>query len=338
MLYTQMSAIVAEHGVPWTSEEIPVRPFEYYRLHFQSRTDQDAYWWGIFLNADGEPMVADHVSGVYASEEWSDNDFCFMAKADACRVKLRFSTIGEAPEHVRDVRLAGATGAEVARWADSVYAGMPPLDYEPAADRLRLLPRTINRLCRGPVLKIVMLGDSVINDAGNSPYGALLERTYPATRVPVVTSVLSGGGCPRFKQDGRVKPFVLDYQPDLVMIGGISNGGDVESVREVVRQIRAASKAEVMVMTPAPPVGPDPRDGRPPSPAAARTGEDYRRRLREMARGENVEFLEMTEPWIGYVMKMRQPYSFLMRDSHHVNARGREVIARIFEKHFAPFS
>ena len=34
---------------------------------------------------------------------------------------------------------------------------------------------------------------------------------------------------------------VLDHQPDLVIIGGISQSDDIDSIREVIRQIRVTA-------------------------------------------------------------------------------------------------
>ena len=100
----------------------------------------------------------------------------------------------------------------------------------------------------GP-LRVAMLGDSICNDTSNSLYETLLARIYPKAKLEIVTSVRGGTGCWYYKDEGRVKPYVLDYKPDLVMIAGISHGFDVESIRSVIRQIRQGSNCEILVMS-----------------------------------------------------------------------------------------
>ena len=47
-------------------------------------------------------------------------------------------------------------------------------------------------------------------------------------------------GCWWYKLENRVQDYVIKYKPDLLMIGGISQSDDVESIREVIHQVHAA--------------------------------------------------------------------------------------------------
>jgi len=51
---------------------------------------------------------------------------------------------------------------------DAIYQAMEPLQYTPPADRWQFIPKTIQRLRDGGTLRIVMLGDSIVNDTGSS--------------------------------------------------------------------------------------------------------------------------------------------------------------------------
>lgn len=218
---------------------------------------------------------------------------------------------------------------------DEIYASIPPLHYQPAPDRWKFLPKTITRLQHGPTLRIVMLGDSIVNDTSHSRFELLLQRMYPKCKITKVTSVRGSTGCWWYKEAGRVQEWVLKYQPDLVMIGGISHRDDVESIREVIRQIRAGSQAEILVMTGA--FGhTDPRDDKQWTFAIDPSGNDYRARLLRMAAEEQVEFLDMMGPWGQYIRQSGKDLDWFKRDPVHANQRGFQILGRILEKYFGP--
>jgi hypothetical protein len=218
---------------------------------------------------------------------------------------------------------------------DAVYATIPPLKYQPAADRWKYLPNTMRRLQEGGTLRIVMLGDSIVNDTSHSQFEKLLERRYPKCKVVKVTSVRGSTGCWWYKEENRVKAWVLDHKPDLVLIGGISQRDDVDSIREVIRQIRAGCRAEILVMTGA--FGSvDPRDDKQWQLAIDPKGTDYRARLMRMAADEKVEFLDMTGPWGQSIRASGKPLDWFKRDPVHANDRGFQVLGRILERYFAP--
>jgi len=218
---------------------------------------------------------------------------------------------------------------------DAIYASIPPVECRPSPERWRYLPKTIERLQNGPALRIVMLGDSIVNDTSHSRFELLLERLYPKCKVTKVTSVRGSTGCWWYKEENRVKPWVLDHRPDLVMIGGISQRDDVESIREVIRQIRAGSGTEILVMSGA--FGStDPRDDKQWTLTVDPKGIDYRARLMRMAAEEKVEFLDMMGPWGQYIRSSGKPLDWFKRDPVHANDRGFQVLGRMLEKYFSP--
>ena len=119
------------------------------------------------------------------------------------------------------------------------------------------------------------------------------------------------------------------------MIGGISQRDDVESIREVVKQIRSGSQAEILVMTGA--FGStDPRDDKQWKYAVDPKGTDYRARLLRMAAEEKIEFLDMFGPWGQYIRQSGKDLDWFKRDAVHANDRGFQVLGRILESYFAP--
>ena len=219
---------------------------------------------------------------------------------------------------------------------DAVYEAMEPLQYTPPADRWRFIPKTMERLREGGALRIVMLGDSIVNDTGSSQYELLLERMYPKCKVEKIRSVRGSTGCWWYKEENRVEEWVLKHAPDLLMIGGISQRDDTESIREVIRQVRAARpQVEVMLMSPV--FGTyDPRADKEWAYDADPTGDSYRSRLARLAAEEHAEFVNITGPWGEYLRHSDKARGWFMRDPVHANQRGFQILGRILERYFAP--
>jgi lysophospholipase L1-like esterase len=212
---------------------------------------------------------------------------------------------------------------------------MDPLSYAPPADRWRNLDGTRKRLAEGDSLKIVMLGDSIIGDTSGSRFELLLGRMYPRSKITKITSTRGSTGCWWYKLDNHVEEYVLRHKPDLLMIGGISQRQDVDSIREVIHQVRAAQSPEILLMTPV--------FGVPTSPHIRQwtfdikpDATDYRARLRRLAEEEKCGFLDMTGPWWRYIQQSGKAYGWFQRDPVHANERGFQILGRILEKFFAP--
>lgn len=219
---------------------------------------------------------------------------------------------------------------------DAIYASMEPVRYTPPADRWKYLPRTMQKLRDGPELRIVMLGDSIVNDTAASQFDLLLQRHYPKCKITKIRSVRGSTGCWWYKEENRIQSYVLDHKPDLVMIGGISQRDDVESIREAIRQIRGKlPEVEILVMTPV--FGRiDPRTDKDWTYEVDPTGQNFRSRLYRMAQEEKVEFLDMTGPWGEYIRQSDKCRGWFMRDPVHANERGFQILGRILEIYFMP--
>jgi len=325
----------------WASPEFAVTPFEFYRLEFFSKAEGLGYWATFYCDEQANILAADCHSSIYKSDDWLKHESCFRAHAKAVKAKVCFQPIDYYRIWIGDVSVGHVDRRAVVEWADALYATLPPLKYVVPASRGSLIPRAMESLKAGRRLRLVMLGDSIVNDTGNSPWDALLERRYPGARLEVVISVKGGTGCQYYKDENRVKEYVLDFAPDLVIIGGISHGYDAEAMRSVVRQIRAGCGAEILIMTGA--VANTERcraefikhAGKNAEQAAARA-DAFPQRVQAMAAEEKCEFLDLRSIWDEYVKNASRPEDWFRRDIVHANDRAKQILARVLERYFAP--
>ncbi len=214
---------------------------------------------------------------------------------------------------------------------------IPPVkNLELPADRLKRIPRTIERLREGRPLRIVMLGDSIVNDMARSAWHELVAAMYPGSKITRIVVVRGNTGCWYYKESGRIDQFVLAHRPHLVIIGGISQQNDVKSIADCLTQIRARMQSELFLMT-GPYGAANPladRDWR----RKVNSGQDekYAANLRALADQFGAEFFDLQRAWGTYVRTAGKPLDFFKRDAIHANAEGEAVLAKIMEQYFAP--
>ncbi len=327
----------------WKSPAFPVTPYEYYRLEFEAIAGGVEYVAAFFYDEEGQVLDADHYSSVDPCADWTRQTVCFRAKARAATCRVGFQPLTGEPYYVDDVSVSAVSRAEATAWADEVYAQIPPVlagrglrapSPTGGSAVARVLPRTFARLQRRGTLRVVMLGDSIINDTGSSPWDLLVEREYPGARIEVVTSVGGSKGCWYYREENRVQSYVLDYRPDLVMIGGLSPRGDLEAIREVMRQVRAGGQAEIVLMTGMFGRDRDPRTRPVSLPLEDAHSETYRQALGRLAEEEQAAFLDLSAAWSEYLLGLDTPYAYFMRDAVHANERGRALAARLIADFF----
>lgn len=225
---------------------------------------------------------------------------------------------------------------------EATYAEMSPVGYEPPKDRWERLPRTAEILRKGDgELRVVMLGDSIVNDTSRSAWEVLVMKAVPGVTVTKVTSVRGSTGCWWYREPGRVKKYVLDHRPDLVIIGGISHRDDVEAVREVVRQIWEGAQVDVLLMSPA--FGTvDPKDDAWWMESFSSRGLfdprpfPFHDRLHNLANTEHIGYLDMTRAWAEYVRRSGKEVDWFKRDVVHANERGEQVLGRVLTAYLTP--
>ncbi len=217
---------------------------------------------------------------------------------------------------------------------DAVYATLEPLRYTPPAGRFTHLPKTLATLREGGTLRLVLLGDSIMGNTSSSSFELLLMRRYPKCTIVKIPSLRSSTGCKYYREENRVQEYVLRHNPDLLVIGGISNGGDAEAVRSVVRQVRAQKPdTEVLLLTP---VFGALRDEhiRTFTREIDTTTSNFRFNLQRVAAEESCAFFDMTGPWWQYIQESGLCYGWFMGDAVHANARGCQLIGRLLETWF----
>ena len=219
---------------------------------------------------------------------------------------------------------------------DAIYAAMDPLAYQPPKGRFANIPKTMAKLRDGGELRMVLLGDSIMGNTSGSSFELLLMRDYPKCKVIKIASLRSSTGCKYYREENRVQDYVLKHSPDLLVIGGISNGGDAEAVRSVVRQVRAQKPdTEVLLLTP---VFGAMRDEhiRTYTREIDTTTSNFRFNLQKVAAEETCAFFDMTGPWWSYIQDSGKTYGWFMGDSVHANDRGCQIIGRLLEIWFKP--
>lgn len=219
-----------------------------------------------------------------------------------------------------------------------LYSEMPPVRYTPPSDHWRNLPETKKLLTEGERLRVVMLGDSIVNDTSRSCWNLLVEQHYPECRIIKITSVRGSTGCWWYKEPERLRKFVLDHDPNLVMIGGISQRGNISSIRDVIRKIRKASETDILLMTGA--FGRvDPRDDAQwQSISDPNHYSDYRQNLEKLAHETKSAFLDMEAAWGAYIRECGKNLEWFKRDPIHANERGEQILGHILASYFSPES
>ncbi|MBU0607228.1 MAG: SGNH/GDSL hydrolase family protein, partial [Armatimonadetes bacterium] len=131
----------------------------------------------------------------------------------------------------------------------TIQAEMPPGTFTPPPHDWAPLRRARRLLTEGGDFHLLGLGDSIVNDTMRSGWVGLLQEAYPEARVRGTVYVRGAGGCQHYKEEDRVAKVVVPLQPDVVYIGGISQA-DLESIRDVIGQLRAGlPEVEILLAT-----------------------------------------------------------------------------------------
>ena len=331
--------IVRQGG--WESPLIRCRFGEIYRLSFEARAAQPGYWRAFFYNRRGREIHADNYSRLYAEgESWSQQVFFLEGRKHTRFVKIGFDPRGEKGLQLDDIQFRPASRHEALAWIDERAAEIPQLQYNQPPNRWEHLPRTRETLQNGGKLRVVMLGDSIANDVTNSLFHLQLERHYPEAEIEMIRSVRSGTGCQYYRREGKVGEYVTRYEPDLLIIGGISHGRNAGAIREVIKRTRKQSDPEVLVMS-----GAISRflpyryhkDGKRilvTREEQLKRNNEFRERLAQMCDEMNVAYLDMRGVWKDYLSRVERDGDWFRRDNIHANSRGKRVLGEIMRRFF----
>jgi lysophospholipase L1-like esterase len=179
------------------------------------------------------------------------------------------------------------------------------------------------------------LGDSIVNDTMRSGWVAQLQEAYPKARIQGMVYVRGGGGCQHYREEGRVAKYILPRKPDLVYIGGISQR-NIESIREVIRQLRAGlPDVEILLATGTFGTA-DPRDPEALAKAPHSGTGAYGEALQALAAEQRCAYLDMTGTWAEYIRSSKRHPHVFYRDVVHANEFGEQTLARILMAYFGP--
>jgi hypothetical protein len=338
-------ALTATTGY-WQSPHFPVTPGQFYQLEVATRGDGPGYWHAWFYTIDPakpeeENGSKDVLSGVCSqlevTEGWGRYVTCFQTDRGRpfTHCRLAFQPLKGKAIFLDDLTVRPIDHPRVAAWADRVYATVPRLPLKLPAERWHNLPKTRRALQRRTPLRVVMLGDSNVNDIYSSWYQTLVARRYRHPQLEVFVAVEGGGGGKRYTDPAKLKELVLDRRPDLLIFGGISNGNALDSIRSIIAQVRAGCGAEILLMSGTyPPL--DPATKGPWKTAIDPTATDYRSRLFALAQAEKTGFVDIAAPMSQYLAASGHEPLWFYRDTHHFNDRGKQIFARILETFFNP--
>jgi len=326
-------SLSVQHGHWWETPTLETDPLSYYSITFKSLSSVSSFLGVRFFDQDGNLMTSDCFCEIEPFPGWHYNEIVVRCHPLARSTRVMFQPRSEAPRgtgresplYVDDVVIRPVHRAYAAAWADCVYATMRTLEYTPRQGRWEFLPKTMSALRAGGPIRIVVLGDSIACDTANSTFDVLIERRYPSARLLVIPSTRRNTGCEYYSEEGRVKSYVLDHRPDLLVIGGINNRGQA-NIREVIRQVREQSDTEIIVLTGAFGIR---------FMSAAQGRGQWTHPLSSMAREERVAFLDMGLAVGNYLLNCGKPYERFLRDTVHPNDRGKQLMGRILERYFA---
>jgi hypothetical protein len=209
-----------------------------------------------------------------------------------------------------------------------IQTAMPKGEFTPPQPDWPPLQRTRRLLTEGGELRLLALGDSIVNDTMRSGWVAKLAEAYPKARLQTTVYVRGGGGCQHYKELNRIATNVIPRRPNLVFIGGISQR-DTESIREVIHQLRTGlPEVEVLLATGA--FGTvDPREPEALAKAPHSGTGAYGQALKNLAAEEGCACLDMTTPWAEYVRSAQVHPHLFYRDAVHANEFGEQILSKI---------
>lgn len=210
----------------------------------------------------------------------------------------------------------------------AIQATMPPGEFTPPVNDWKYLARTRKILTEGGDLHLMAVGDSIVNDTMRSGWVAKLQEAYPKAKIKATVYVRGGGGCHHYKEEGRVEKVIVPAKPDLIYLGGISQK-DVESIREVIAQIRAAQPDVEFLLTSGAFGSTDPRNADALAAAPHSGTGAYGEALRKLAEEQRCAYLDLTAPWRDYIVSSKLHPHLFYRDIVHANEHGEQILSKI---------
>jgi hypothetical protein len=294
-----------------------------------------------FYDGSGRAAPGSWFSQAFGEGDWQEISFDAMAPQWARQVRVAVIAHPGCTLEIDTLRFSLDEDAIAAFDRDE-----PVILYRPEPDRWEYLPRTMAALREGRPWRVVVLGDSIANDLYRSDFNRLVNAMYPGAAMQLVPSVHGSAGWDFFLKTGdegnedRIKALVLDHDPDLVVIAGMSNR-EVADLRELAGRIRKGGDAEILAVTAAV-CQAHYRDTMSPPPE----GEHYpvtsrsplRAAMAQAGHDDGFAVFDMGRIWDAFLWNETRPLEWYTRDTSHLNPRGMAVIGRIMGGFFQPLT
>jgi hypothetical protein len=387
--------LVLEPGVRWRSPAFAVQPLSYVRLSFRIKLAAStapvttgqfnqniisftsinplATWNLDPANSGpsgGDLIAGDTTAPIGVSETWSEQVFYSRSQANASQISVQIAAT-DTPLLIDDIKIETVDNiSEVSLWADQIWTNRPRDTSLPASpsvtgpvstEQQQRLKHTISKLQSGQPVKIVLVGDSIVNDLANSGFDALLSKDFPESTISVITAVGGGTGMDQWNPQNDTYPFissnsyrgalhfnnaVIEQEPDLIILGGIStpaNNTGYTAFQSIINKIRANSvltrlgyQPDILIASGA--FGSQHLNWYPSAKLNA-TGNDYRSNLLKIANHNNTGFLDLTGIWGSFLMannndstpsaiKSQESLAEYWRDTIHANSLGKQILGR----------
>ncbi len=296
-----------------------VEPFAFYRLSFEAETEQNGFWNVFFFTPAGVPIVSDVYSSVYASAIPRKYEVVLYGRHGGNAVRVGFQSA--CGIKVKNLSLEKITPAAAADWCDALYAELPSLHRADVGAAQALLPETLRVLADGQPWRVVMLGDSIVNDTFNSNFQALVRRKWEKSACDFICSVRGSTGCWYYQEEAHFTEYVSSLKPDLLIIGGISQKEQIDPISKVIDLARENLNCEILLLSG--PIGIDDDSGK------IAVQNKFAQRQGVLAQEKGVAFLDCCRQWNDYVANCGRPAEFFHRDPVHGNDRGKQIAGRM---------
>lgn len=310
-----------------------------YSIAFDSRAAGAGFYFVQFERADGALIVSDDYGSVDSSGEWVRNQHVFSTREGAVSFRVGFQ--GKKRIEVRNFEI-DVVGHEEALGIARAEGGPVPAGILAAIPGANL-PRLRRHLEERTPCRLVLLGDSIMNDLYNSDFQLDLDERYPGNQVKVICSVRGSTGCWYYQDDEAFAEYVTALKPDVLFIGGISHRNDLEATRKVISRAQSLG-CEVALLS-----GPMGDDWREPQNQEntlpfqqsvsqnltdeLRDAAEFVPMQRELAAETGVDFLDLFNSWHEFLGASEKPWRWYHRDRVHANDRGKFVLGRLMTKH-----
>ena len=319
---------------------------------------------GVFFYDKKGNVLPDCYDTLYPDEEMRHYERVLYAWDEVDTIEVFFQKPWEMREkdgdscllEVANVKIETATWEDAAAYADAIYAKLPPLTFKPKSDMMALLPRTKEALETGRPWRVVMLGDSIVQDTFHSQFHALIKRTFPKADVEWILSMRGGTGCWHYILAENFYHYVADHRPDLLIIGGISNFADetrkgigptgADAMVRVAKVARERLGCEVLLVNnplsvDLRPCNPDDRNTPLPKMTFGRT--QYRlmdgmesgyEQLRRLCQSNKMAWWDVFVPCYDWLYGSGLPYQWYSRDAVHSGELGKQIIGHVMLSYF----